>query len=194
MKKKKVQKKVKKPKKNEKKTKFTKLKLNAIWISLVAVVVFTYLLFLPLPKSPKKFVENVTSETEKSFFFLQTTIRYPAKGNVTELKIENQTLSVGVSVETFQLHFGRVPQNLTVRKIITLRNNENVPVKVRLRAFGNISQLIRFSKDELLLQPKKEARIYVIFNATKIGWFVGEVDVYLKKPKYRFLVPLLKVI
>ena len=99
---------------------------------------FFYLFLFPLPKYPRTFVKNVTFEHEKSLFFILNSIRYPVYGNVTKFKVENQTVSIGVATETTLLNFGRVPLNFTVRKVINLKNYENVPVKVKLRSFGNI--------------------------------------------------------
>lgn len=173
-----------------------KKKLGKVEFLLLVLICVSFFLYTQIFYSvkPKKFVKNYTSEDRKTLFFVYKITRYPTFGNVTELKIENKTISIGVATEPTQLNFGLIPANFTVRKIITIKNYENVPVKVKMKVFGDIKDFISFSRNDFILLPNEETKIYITFNATKLGNYTGEIDVIVKKPRSTILLPLLKMV
>jgi len=117
-------------------------------------------------------------------------VKYKLKANVTELRINNSKLLLGISNDPTEFNFGIVPENITVKKILNLKNNENFDSLIEIHIDGNISDYIKVEEENFLLKGKENKQIDITFNATKIGYYTGEVEVYITTPKYEFLAPL----
>lgn len=115
---------------------------------------------------------------------------YKLKANVTELRINNSRLLLSISNDPTEFNFGIIPENLTVKKILNLKNNENFDSIIEISISGNISKYIKLENTNFILKSKKSKQLDVIFNATKIGYYTGEMKIYIITPKYEFLAPL----
>ncbi len=168
-----------------------KTTLLVVFVLMIFIVGTLGFICLEETPEPENFVKNKSLEHDEGIFFVKDIVRYPAKGNVTPLMRENRSIRLGIAAETYELNFGSIPQNLTVRKLINLRNNEDVPVKVCVLCYGGIKPLITVDKNNLILKKDEAKEIEIRFNATNIGSYTGEVDVVIKKPKYDPLAYLL---
>jgi len=133
---------------------------------------------------PEGFADNESVEQSNGFFIKNQIIRYPAKANVSILNISDKNIKIGVAPQTYELNFGNVPQNITVRKFIQFANNENVPVKVCFVARGSISPLVKSTEGrEMILQSQQQREIEITFNSTEVGLYNGEMDIVIRKPE-----------
>ena len=132
-------------------------------------------------------------ESSMGILFLNDITRYPARGNVTSLS--KSRISVGIASQTYELNFGRIPENLTVRKFIDIANNEEVPVKICILKRGSIGPMLRIREDEFVLEEKGEREVELLFNGSEVGSYQGEIDVVVRKPRYwpaRYLLNFLE--
>ena len=62
-------------------------------------------------------------------------------------------------------------------------------IKIILKAYGNISPLVVFSKNNFVLEPKEKVSIDVFLHSKDFepGNYSGEIDVVSQKPIYNFL-------
>ena len=88
-----------------------------------------------------------------------------------------------------RLNFGKIPENLTVRKYISLTNQENVKVLVKVKVFGNISKIITPSVEKIILGPGENFQVEITANTTNRcpGFYDGEIDIVVKKPLISYL-------
>ena len=117
-------------------------------------------------------------------------VKYKLKANVTELRVNDSKLLLGISNDQTEFNFGVVPENITVKKILNLKNNENFDSLIKIYINGDISDYIYVGEENFVLKSKEGKQIEIIFNATKIGYYTGEIEVYITTPKYGFLAPL----
>ena len=63
--------------------------------------------------------------------------------------------------------------------------------KVILRAYGNVSEYVGFSKNNFVLHPEDNVTVKINFHPDvsddTIGNYTGEIDRIIKIPKYGFL-------
>ena len=111
--------------------------------------------------------------------------------NVTEMKLDEEKVKIGVATQKYELNFGTVPHGVTVRKVIKLRNNEPRPAKIKFKACGSIKPFITFQENDVVLNPSEYREFEVSFNAGRVGNFTGAVDVIIKVPRYDFLIPIM---
>jgi len=171
---------------------------------LVIVGIFFFLfligiaLLLSLEKNPSRgtFVKVVKFEQKKTPLFIQEVVRYPAYGNVTPFLLAgNKSIKIGVSSQTDALNFGVLSENLTVRKFINLRNNKESKVKVCFFSYGGIKPFVRIKGNNFIMGGKEAREVEIAFNATKIGSYLGEIDVVIRRPRYgllQYFLPLVK--
>ena len=170
------------------------IKIAAIaLVSILLILSLGLFILISLDKNPEP--EEIINESgffhTESTLFLRDIVRYPLRANVTPLRIADSKIKVGVSVETDELNFGVVSENLTVRKFINLKNNDKVPVKMCMPSYGNIKQYVLLSKDNFILKEGQAVEVEIAFNATKVGLYSGELDVIAIKPKHPFLANFL---
>ena len=114
-------------------------------------------------------------------------VNYKLKANVTKLRINNSQLLLGISNDQAEFNFGIVPENISVKKVLNLRNNENSDSIIKISIIGNISDYIKVEEENLILKSKENKQIVVTFNATNIGYYTGNMKIYITVPKYEFL-------
>jgi hypothetical protein len=172
-------------------------KLLIFGLTMISFLIFGSILFaISMEKNPepKNFVESLKFEQQEGFLFIREIVRYPTKGNVTPLLRTNKTIKVGVTTQTDELNFGVVPENLTVRKFINLRNNDKIAVKICVLSYGSIKPFIIVRDNDFLLKENDAKEVEIAFNATKIGSYRGEIDVVIRKPKYEALEKFLGLV
>ena len=164
---------------------------------IIVVVLMILMLFLLLSNRPKVkggFVTNETVEGSENPFFIYETVRYPSSVEILE-KNQNRTgIFVGITGEPWNLNFGVLPRGIDERKFINLANHKEEIYKVEVIAYGNISPMISFDKNNFILHPNEEKKVEVFLNtslSTKTGNFTGEIDVVSKRLKYQFLTQVL---
>jgi hypothetical protein len=136
-------------------------------------------------KLPDDFVDNQSVDHSSGSFLIDDVVRYPAKANVTALNLSDRNIKVGVAAQTYELNFGNVPQNITVRKFINLGNGEKGPVRICVKARGNIGPHVYFNPgDNIILSGGEQKDLEVAFNSTRTDLYSGEIDLIVRKPKY----------
>jgi len=134
---------------------------------------------------PGDYVDNQSVDHSSGSFLIDDVVRYPAKANVTALNLSDRNIKVGVAAQTYELNFGNVPQNITVRKFINLGNGEKGPVRICVKARGNIGPHVYFNPgDNIILSGGEQKDLEVAFNSTRTDLYSGEIDLIVRKPKY----------
>lgn len=153
-------------------------------IALMAIVLTLGAIYTEGYNLPENFVNEESVDHSPGFFMINDIIRYPAKANVTPLDI-SKNITVGVAAQTSELNFGNVPQNITIRKFISLRNNEKTPVRICVLGRGDIAPHIQLTQgDDFVIQGNRARDMEMTFNSTDIGSYSGEVDIIVRKPRY----------
>lgn len=173
--------------------------MNKIIILIVVIVIVALsLLSAPPNLAPETITEDISTMRKYDMFFVYEIIRYPAYGKIIESKVVNDTLSVGLASSTVSLDFGEVPTNGSYSKrLVMLNNTNNNTVVASLQAYGNITPLISFDRNDIVLQKNQTEEISVYF-LTKVndenmplGVYKGEVDIIIKRPQHDFLYAFL---
>jgi hypothetical protein len=115
---------------------------------------------------------------------------YALKGNVTDLRVNDSKIIVGVSNDPNELNFGMVVVNMTVQKFIDLRNTESNEAFVEISKVGNISSFVNVDSESFILGSGENHTVSVTFNGTQKGYYNGELTVTVETPKYLILSPL----
>ncbi|MBN2094424.1 MAG: hypothetical protein JW727_00095 [Candidatus Aenigmarchaeota archaeon] len=115
---------------------------------------------------------------------------YPLKANVTELRLNDSKILIGVSNDADQLDFGVVSVNMSVQKELDIRNFEKVPAKVIISRSGNIAPMVSVSESSIVLSGGETRKVFIEFNATEKGEYSGVLTMVVRTPKYAILAPL----
>lgn len=167
-----------------------KINLALIFIILFGVIVFTGTIILldrisVSQRKPGFFVQNRTVLTSSDIFYDYKIIKYPSKVEIIDLKPGELVDMIGISTESWIFNFGIIPVgNNYVKKTMVLNGTPDQEVMVNLITFGNISDMISFSKNNFQLE--EDETVFVFLNVTedtKVGNYTGEIDVILKKEK-----------
>lgn len=156
-----------------------------IFLFFLIVCFLLIVIFLQLPVK-KEFVKTLTTESGSNLFYKFDTIKYPSNVQI----VGKGELTLGFVTDPWNLNFGTIPITANETRFISLRNSEDKNAKVSIKAFGNISQLVRFSKNNFILKPNENITIEVLLVATegiKTGNYTGEIDVTIKKPNFDFI-------
>lgn len=155
------------------------------------------LLFSIVNKKPgrRDFAQSMTVEQSEDLFFIYQTTRYPSRVEVTQPPQENEHILIGLSIDPFDLNFGLLqPGGGAGRRTIEALNLQDDDVKIILESYGNISSMVTFDKNNLILKEGEYSEITAILRTTDEtlpGNYTGEIDVIVKKPKYKFIYPFL---
>lgn len=149
--------------------------------------------FLSVPSPTGRIIDNRTVEIDENLFFTYEVQRYPSVVEISNASSIN--LSIGFSLEPWNLNFGIVPTGGSMgKRFLTLQNSEDAPANLQLKAYGNISPMVGFSENNFLLSKGTPRPIEIMLNTEKDtlpGNYSGEIDVIVKKPKYSFVERLL---
>ncbi len=157
---------------------------------LVLILIIGFNLFLYKKTTVKtEFVENQTIKEMQNLLFRYEIIEYPSYIEVTDPEMNISNTRIGMSVDPWNFNFGALPPESGSRKYINLANYEDNPRKVKIVCYGNISSMIQFSENNIILRKGDEKKISVSLNTslTKIGNYTGEIDVISKESKCSFL-------
>lgn len=121
-----------------------------------------------------------------SISFEEEKVQYDMKLAVME------NVTVGISSDTFELNFGRIPLNGTSTKYISINYNSTTPAKVVLETKGNISKFLILEKNNFIIE--KNERFGILANGTEYGNYTGTLTIKVKKPRNQLSRLLLGVV
>ncbi len=143
---------------------------------------------------PKNYVKNLTYQSYSGFLFKKEVTRYPIKVSIKPLEGNKSRINFGIAGEKYELNFGYMPLNTSSMKFIEIKNENNLPSKIWIRVYGNVTDLVEVNNSNFTLGSGEERKINVLLNATKLGNYSGELDIESKTPKYKPLQLLLPYI
>ncbi len=160
-------------------------------VLLLIVLVATLVIFLFTISNPPRaeFVKNMTSESYGDLFFTYQVTRYQSDAEVSN----NQTV-VGITIDPWNLNFGIISSGGGGRRSIVLSNMQEKASRVDMQAYGNITPMVEFKKNNFVLHSNENVTVEIRFRAannTAVGNYTGEIDVVIRKPRYDFLYGLL---
>ncbi len=167
-----------------------KASLILLLISVLVVLFLTLLFSVLLSSSPVdiKTVENLTFESSENFMLKEEIWLYPLKGIVVEMK--NETIPIGIAGQTYELDFGRIPHNSSVRKTMNMKSDDFA--KVEMYTSGNISPHIILPEN--FYMKSQEKKITITFNGTEMGNFTGTLLIKNVIPKNILAEEIIKLI
>jgi len=163
-------------------------------IPMIILIILFFVLFILLsifPESEVKtsFVTNLTVEKTEDLLFVYETVKYPS--NVEIIKLRNKSnITVGITGDPWNLNFGFVPIGIESRRFINLANYKEENYRTEIRVYGNISSMISFDRNNIILHKGDELKVTVLLNSTlstRTGNFTGEIDIVSKGAKFSFL-------
>ena len=161
---------------------------NILLLVLVLIIGFSVFLYnRSIMKT--EFTQNQTIKEMENLLFRCEVVEYPSYVEVTNPEMNESDIHVGMSVDPWELNFGALPLGSGSKKYINIANYEDNPRKVRMISYGNISSMIRFSENNIVLRKGDEKKITIFLNTSlgEIGNYTGEVDAISKESKYSFL-------
>ena len=159
-------------------------------IIIFAIVIIIFLFFIATlePPEPKEIIINKTFLNYSNLFFNYKIIRYPT--NVEIVSPLESNLIIGIVSDPWNLNFGVIPGNGSyVTRYAGITNLKEKFNKIKLKAYGNITPLVNFNKNNFVLEENTSTAVEVnlFSNYTAFGNYSGEIDVIIKVPKYNFL-------
>ena len=138
-------------------------------------------------REPKTFVVNRTTEKKSDLLFNYEITKYPSNVEIVDLKSKNDSNTVGISADIWNLNFGIIPLGGSWgQRSFILRNKGKVESRVDLTTFGNISDMVSFEENNFLLTDENKT-VNVFLNTTSDtipGNYTGEIDVIIKIKKF----------
>ena len=159
-------------------------------IAFIAAILAVSLIFASQPyPGPKTLAKNQTLDSYENALFKYEINRYPANAEVSNVSAKN--LSIGFSIDPWNLNFGIVPTDGSYgRRFITLKNSESEDVFIQLRSSGDIVPFVEFNRNDFVLKNGDSAPVEIVFRTKKdtpVGNYGGEIDVIVRQPKYGIL-------
>ncbi len=151
------------------------------------LIISLFLYYLPV--TPAGIIsENMSFESSENIMFREEKTYYPLSGMV--VKMENETIPLGIAGQTNEINFGRIPLKAYSRKYINV--NSNRPAKIEIHSFGNITEFMDFP--EHIFVENEEKKIRILFNGTEEGNFTGTLLIRNIIPKNFFSEKILRMI
>jgi hypothetical protein len=174
-----------------------KIKKLVIILVIILLALIGAILSLSGPGAPREFVTNRTFETWENLFLSYEIIRYPSHVEIIKQpELGKSNITVGVVVDPWNLNFGVIPTGGSRgRRFLILTNLKEKEAKIKLRAYGNISSMIGFGKNDFTLNKNENITVDVFLytsETTLLGNYSGEIDVIISRPKYDFLYNFLE--
>jgi hypothetical protein len=160
---------------------------SAIVAVLIVIVMFFFIASMG-PFEPKEFVSEREVLNSSSMIFSYNIIRYPTSAEVLQYSGEN--ISMGFVTDPWNIKFGSVIGNgTTVKRFIGIKSSAGKYSRINIRAYGNITPMVGFSKNNFILSENESVAIEVMFDTqnASYGNYSGEIDVVSKTPKYNLL-------
>jgi hypothetical protein len=159
-------------------------------ILLASIIAIVFIVFnMRLPPEPAEFVNNKTVGSFSTIFFDYEIFRYPSNVEIKRVDTTKENITLGFATEPWNINFGAIPGNGTfVQRNIVLSNPKSKDFRVILKAYGNVSGMISFSKNDFVLKPNEKASIDISLNSSnmELGNYSGEIDVIVQKAIYNF--------
>jgi len=165
------------------------MKKILITILIVLILGFIFILYNSFEFKTSGFVVNRTVETSETPFFYYEIVRYPSNVEIFEPK-KTDTIKIGITGDPWNINFGKLSAGMIGERYINLANYKEEPFRVRLVSHGNISSMVSFTSDDMVLKKGKEVKVTVFLNttiSTKPGNYTGEIDIISEKSKIPFL-------
>lgn len=163
------------------------LKKDSIIFIIIVIIFLLFILTIEPPK-PKEFVNDKAVLNYSNALFDYKIMRYP-----TSIEIgspEDGNVNLGFVTDPWNLKFGVIPGNGSyVRRYVNIKNSKEKYSLINLEAYGNISSMINFSKNNFVLNENESAAVEIDLytNSSEPGNYSGEIDIIIKVPKYDFL-------
>jgi len=160
-----------------------------------SLVIILILLFFALIKLTfnTSFITNIPIEnTDKIFYVFELENKYVTKVNIIEQQNTSETF-LGMTADN--LEFGVIPLGSISKRFLNLANDDEIDYKILFIVNGNISPMIKFDKNDFILQKGKDTTITVSLDsslALNSGNYTGEVSVVSKRPRLLFLNNLME--
>jgi hypothetical protein len=154
------------------------------------IVVLAIFLFIATqePSEPRELVNDKTVSNYSNLLFDYKILRYPTSVEIVSISEEN--INLGIVTDPWNIRFGSVPGNGSyVKRFISIKSSNSNYSKIRLKAYGNITPLVNFSKNDFALNGNESSAVEVALytDSAELGNYTGEIDVIAKTPKYEFL-------
>ncbi|HIE34562.1 MAG TPA: hypothetical protein EYP86_05425 [Candidatus Altiarchaeales archaeon] len=171
-------------------------KIPLIAVTLVSIIIISFILifFSMLTEEfpePDNIVDKQGTLRYDTTLFKVYIVRYPVQGTIVPFTVENKTLKIGISADRDKLNFGVLPQTLSVRKFLNLKNREDSKARICVRTYGTIRDFVNITEDTFILEKEEYREVQLTFSGDRVGNYTGEIDVITKKMRYDFMEPLL---
>jgi len=103
------------------------------------------------------------------------TYTYEARVSAT-----TQKTSIGIATDADGLDFGAVPVGYTSIRYLLFENRENIPARISIESYGNISNFLNFN-NEWKLGPHERIEVPISIKPKIPGNFTGEVLVKIRR-------------
>jgi len=157
---------------------------------MILFIAFLFIVTKQGPPEPKDFIYNKTVVNYSTLFFSYEIVRYASSVEIVPVENIGENVVIGFVTDPWNIGFGIVPGNGSfATRTIELTNKEDKNNEIILKAYGNISPLVAFSKNNFVLKPKESVSvdIFLYTQGFEAGNYSGEIDVISKKPIYNFL-------
>lgn len=158
-----------------------------ILIFLCLFLFFTLIFFYEKSLVPQDEIRNKTVFIKENIIYKYEITRYPARVETANLLLPNSSKIIGISNDPWFFDFGLIPigPGNYAQKTVNLANKGNSSVRVILKAFGNISNMVLFEKNNFNLIGNDT--VNVILNVTEDipqGNYTGEIDIIIRKGRW----------
>jgi hypothetical protein len=164
-----------------------------IILAFVIIVILAFLLFTS-QIIPTGLVLDKSVESGQNLLFSYQIFHY--QSNVTIINL-TEGFTIGVVTDPDNLNFGKIPAGGSYgTRFINITNTEDEEVFVRLDAYGNISHLVQFKKNNFFLNTGETAELEIILNTTqttKTGDYNGVIELAIAKPRNPLASPFLSL-
>lgn len=171
------------------------MKIRKIYFLIPLVLVAAGALFFYLESLPvEQFVTNQTFVKYSDSFFSYEATKYPSNVKIVSPNYEQRNMTLGLVTDPWNINFGIIPLGGYGTRHLAISNSEKNKVKIDFKVYGDISSIVRFSKNSFILKPNESVYIDIVLNTSllnKEGNYSGEIDVVVKKPNFDFLYSFL---
>jgi hypothetical protein len=142
-------------------------------------------LTVPYIKEPQQITSEKAQETYSDFFYDYEVTRYPSSADIISVENFRENLTIGISVDNWNLDFGEIPANGSYGKRFLNLTNRDEDAKIHLIVYGEISPMVKFNRNNFVLLKDQKVTVEVYFNTSTYpaGIYNGEIDIVVQKPK-----------
>ncbi len=154
---------------------------------LIIVLILLIFAFLELTSDTGLFTNSPIKGTEKLFYIFELERDYGTKVSIIE---SQNTSDIFLGMTADNLEFGIVPTGSISKRFINVANDDEIDYKILLIVTGNISPMVKFDKNDFVLQKGENAKVTISLDsslASEYGNYTGKVSVISKIPRFSFL-------